>query len=259
MAPINLPNGNEVSEIVLPNGNTASEVIAPDGSTVFGAIPDSALYQFPFGERSDSTLVEKLENADGTANGLTNVSGNWYDGYAEESDGTDDYGDLGTWGDFATYLDTSATVLLTVQTTDTGVFLGKTQNNISRLELGVSGSGGIVFDIRDNNGDTVAIETDESHNDGSKKRVGMVQRGDSVSDMEIWINGSEEPTSVKTEGTSSLVSDDSWTTSIYSHAQNVDGNDVRDRITATMDKIIPCTSDLTSQEIQDDYNAQPWT
>jgi hypothetical protein len=44
MAPINLPNGNEVSEIVLPDGSSASEVIAPDGSTVFSAIPDSNLY-----------------------------------------------------------------------------------------------------------------------------------------------------------------------------------------------------------------------
>jgi len=44
MAPINLPDGTEVSEIVLPDGSTASEVLAPDGSTVFGnAIPDKSL------------------------------------------------------------------------------------------------------------------------------------------------------------------------------------------------------------------------
>jgi len=44
MAPINLPDGTEVSEVILPDGSTASEVIAPDGRTVFGnAIPDSGL------------------------------------------------------------------------------------------------------------------------------------------------------------------------------------------------------------------------
>jgi len=43
MAPINLPDGSQVSEIVLPDGSTASEVLAPDGSTVFSAIPDSAV------------------------------------------------------------------------------------------------------------------------------------------------------------------------------------------------------------------------
>jgi hypothetical protein len=42
MAPINLPDGSQVSEIVLPDGSTASEVLAPDGSTVFSAIPDQA-------------------------------------------------------------------------------------------------------------------------------------------------------------------------------------------------------------------------
>jgi len=46
MAPINLPDGTEVSEVILPDGATASEVIAPDGSTVFGGIPDSVEYQF---------------------------------------------------------------------------------------------------------------------------------------------------------------------------------------------------------------------
>jgi len=43
MAPINLPDGSQVSEIVLPDGSTASEVLAPDGSTVFSAIPDSVV------------------------------------------------------------------------------------------------------------------------------------------------------------------------------------------------------------------------
>jgi len=46
MAPINLPDGTEVSEIVLPDGSTASEVLAPDGSTVFSAIPESVVSQY---------------------------------------------------------------------------------------------------------------------------------------------------------------------------------------------------------------------
>jgi len=44
MAPINLPDGTEVSEVILPDGSTASEVVAPDGTQVFGsAIPDSVV------------------------------------------------------------------------------------------------------------------------------------------------------------------------------------------------------------------------
>jgi hypothetical protein len=44
MAPINLPNGNEVSEVILPDGSSATEVIGPDGQTVFDVgVPDFAL------------------------------------------------------------------------------------------------------------------------------------------------------------------------------------------------------------------------
>jgi len=46
MAPINLPDGTEVSEVILPDGATASEVVAPDGSTVFSAIPDGVVDNF---------------------------------------------------------------------------------------------------------------------------------------------------------------------------------------------------------------------
>jgi hypothetical protein len=40
MAPINLPDGTEVSEVILPDGASASAVIGPDGNTVFSTIPD---------------------------------------------------------------------------------------------------------------------------------------------------------------------------------------------------------------------------
>jgi len=49
MAPINLPDGTEVSEVILPDGATASEVIAPDGSTVFSAIPGTEVDRFERG------------------------------------------------------------------------------------------------------------------------------------------------------------------------------------------------------------------
>jgi len=62
MAPINLPDGTEVSEIVLPDGSTASEVIAPDGSTVFGGIPDSVVAQV------DATQLSGFSDGDTVTN-----------------------------------------------------------------------------------------------------------------------------------------------------------------------------------------------
>jgi len=59
MAPINLPDGTEVSEVILPDGASASEVVAPDGSTVFSAIPDSgALHQWNFTEGTGTTVAD---------------------------------------------------------------------------------------------------------------------------------------------------------------------------------------------------------
>jgi hypothetical protein len=70
MAPINLPDGSQVSEIVLPNGATASEVIAPDGSTVFSAIPDSAITHYDMEDTDDiSTLNDRWGGNDATLNG----------------------------------------------------------------------------------------------------------------------------------------------------------------------------------------------
>jgi len=71
MAPINLPDGSQVSEIVLPDGSTASEVLAPDGSTVFGnAIPDSGLlHNWDVQSQSSADpLVDQESNNDLTAN-----------------------------------------------------------------------------------------------------------------------------------------------------------------------------------------------
>jgi len=64
MAPINLPDGSQVSEIVLPDGSTASEVLAPDGSRVFGGTPDSGVAQYQF----EQDVTDSFNNNDGTDN-----------------------------------------------------------------------------------------------------------------------------------------------------------------------------------------------
>jgi len=74
MAPINLPDGTEVSEVILPDGASASEVIAPDGSAVFGnAIPDSGDLQAHY----DATELG-LSNNDPVSE-WPDISGNGYD------------------------------------------------------------------------------------------------------------------------------------------------------------------------------------
>jgi len=73
MAPINLPDGSQVSEIVLPDGSTASEVLAPDGSTVFSAIPDSGDLQARFAAKDESF------NDGESVTTITDQTGNGFD------------------------------------------------------------------------------------------------------------------------------------------------------------------------------------
>jgi len=82
MAPINLPDGSQVSEIVLPDGSTASEVLAPDGSRVFPAIPDFGLYHryetkdMSVSDGTDSNYPDQEASADLTAQKITNNTSN---------------------------------------------------------------------------------------------------------------------------------------------------------------------------------------
>ena len=71
--PIFTPDGTEVEEVILPDGSEASEVIAPDGTVVFerDVIPDSvALYLFD--EGSGSTFGDSDGDADGSF-----INGSW--------------------------------------------------------------------------------------------------------------------------------------------------------------------------------------
>jgi len=79
MAPINLPDGTEVSEVTLPDGASASAVIAPDGTTVFGSvIPDKGIARWTLdsGDVTSSTITDVWYENDGTIEtSLTEVSG----------------------------------------------------------------------------------------------------------------------------------------------------------------------------------------
>jgi len=75
MAPINLPDGSQVSEIVLPDGSTASEVLAPDGSTVFSAIPDSAVAQLNAKQLSGFSDGDTITNRPDQTGNLSDLTG----------------------------------------------------------------------------------------------------------------------------------------------------------------------------------------
>jgi len=122
MAPINLPDGSQVSEIVLPDGSTASEVLAPDGSTVFGnAIPDNPIGHFDATELSlsDGSSVSTWPDESSEGNDLSAGTAPTYrssginSNPSVEFDGTNDFLDVGT-----TTFPSPRTVVMAVEHTD---------------------------------------------------------------------------------------------------------------------------------------------
>jgi len=114
MAPINLPDGTEVSEVILPDGSTASEVIAPDGRTGFGAIPDSVVNRLPLNEGSGTFVEASVGSADGTLNN----GGTWVDDSAYPNGTAPAFNDADN--DYATWTPRSTTPITWTVGVDVG-------------------------------------------------------------------------------------------------------------------------------------------
>jgi hypothetical protein len=156
MAPINTPNGNEVSEIVLPNGNPASEVIAPDGTQVFGAIPDSGDHQWYVDEGSGATLNDSVGSVSATINGATwEADSAAVGGQRLSHDGIDDYWET----DSSLQLD-SATIFGWVRPADFTSF----SNQFASWGSDINGSGsGFYIDTEDTEGEILVAANDNDN------------------------------------------------------------------------------------------------
>jgi len=230
------------------------------------AIPDSGVYQYEFGQRSNSTLKEEIQGADGTANnGLANVSGTWVGDAAEDGDGTDDYGsltDLTEANFIANNIDGTFSILVTVQTTETSssTIIGAYDQPIElQLSLNNNSSNETEFRLQDATDNRGIVSGSTAINDGNKYRISFIKRGnDPSTNWEIWINGSED-TVTEESGLSRFGHDgSSLSYPVYSHALNRGGS-IEQYANATIDNIILCETDLSSTEVSDDYNSQPWS
>ena len=268
MPPIRKGDGTPVT----PKG--ISQVRTGDGRILFDgvAIPDSALLHFPFRERSDSTLVEEIGGYDGTANGLTNVSGNWWDGYAEDGDGVDAYGDLGDWTEvnFGERLVGEWGLAFTLETTDDGVeALGtdrSSEENATWLFVMRIGSGsvpsnkiGLSLEDKENNGNRQVIASSSDVNDGGKYRIMVGGDGSSANNKVMFVNGTDETNIEQDEGDHSSNANSNFDQSIYSHALNNANGDAINNLDGVIDNVIPLDSKPTDTVAQNDYNSQPWS
>jgi hypothetical protein len=248
------PSGAGIYQISLKNQVIEIEVTD---------IPDSTIYRWKLDDVATGTATDSVGTADGTVDGVSSVSNLWQEGSAGDGDGQDDYIDLNsTLPDFQSNITSGYTIATTVQTTAT-----------SEINAFGSGNGSFndIFALRLNRAgvtDDWQVEyqsSDQSFryganfdwSDGAKHRV--VSRFDSSNTgdnrVEIYDNTSAQSAAVEKEDS---LDSPSITSNFYMFARNSAGSPTS-YFDGILDDFIIYNKPLTIQEIQDDYNLQPWT
>ena len=231
------------------------------------AIPDSAIYHLPILERSDDTIVEELQDEDALAVGTTNVSNDWWEGYAEEGDGTDyiewttlpDLAELRQNGDFS--------ILFTVDDlTDRGVIFG-TRNSANDNNLIILNDDGhfdsdpdvLNLSLRGDSGNTVTVSGSTNITDGGRYRCVVTCTGmDNVGGWQFFVNGSEESMSVENDSGEGDSLSDTLDDEVTILAENFAGS-IERFVSGIVDNIIVTDDIVDSTTVEDDYNSQPWS
>jgi hypothetical protein len=229
------------------------------------AIPDSALLHYPMLSRGGNTIDEQLENADGTANGTTNVQnqGKWWEDYAESGDGTDDYIATTDWSGVSFDSKSDWYIAFTIQGSGWSsgdTYLGQSDlaTNGLLIQTGSSGTTGNVYvRVQDGGNNTLAAYTDETVDDGNPHRIIVDKTADDAGDIQIYIDDSA---ATMNTGANQAFSTSNWSFqyAVYFLAENNQGAD-ETNIDAIIDNVIVGEGSLTSQERTDDYNRQPWS
>jgi len=220
--------------------------------------------QWPLDDGSGSTDEDSAGSADMTLNGVSWVNDTNYVGdYAGSGDGSNDYGDVGTLGDFgSSVIPNDFAIAFTVKTTDpTGFFFGKFRGSghtDMQCDLGDAASDGVLsFLIQDDNENNIRVNSDGARfDDGSLHRIGIAKRGSSASDMQLYDNGSPISTAVGLSDSPSTWSD--FNNPLYFWARNLDsGGD--GYLDGEMDNIKIVEGTWEDSDFQDDYDSQPWS
>lgn len=236
------------------NGITITE----DGTVQTGSeIPDSARYHVPMNDRGGTTVEEILQNDDGTAQGTTNVSGNWYNGYAEEGDGQDDWiefpDEMANWIHTELY---DFGLAFTLETNDAGQF-GAYNQDISEWTLIRIEDDHIRIEFRDGDDNRARIRSDGGYDDGQKRRFFFYIEDLETMDGDLYINGNAQNVGVTNDSINPSAVNN-LNIGFWLFELNRDGDPFGDVYAGIMDNFV-VYDDPSSQDIQDDYDAQPWS
>jgi len=202
----------------------------------------------------NATVEDSIGGAEGENNGITSVAGDWAGGSAGEGDGNSHIL-TSTLGGFGSGMDSDFAVAFSIQTTDTDNprILGVENVDDNTALEAVLGNQGeneaeIVLNDSDNNFTIVYGSTNVA--DEGKYRIVFNKTGSTASDIEIWVNQSEDNITNAFDQGQTGFSD--FDTELALFALNESG-DVRNEINGVIDDICLFSDSLTQAEIES-YN-----
>jgi len=234
---------------------TDVQEITVDGQTVFTAeppIPSSAIHRYKLDEGSGTTATDSIGSRDGTINNASYVSGNFQGGFALDFDGATTSVVFGP-----PVLSGSGAIGITVvfddtQSTQYIVSGGQQSNNPISYQLIIRDSQDhleiLTFDGSNNVFSSVSMS---QFNTTDKFRILFQSDGN---EFEIYSNGVLVST-VDSSGNGFL----NLNTTAALGAQVKGGSFLTNRFDGKLDDMIIYSTDLTASEIQQDFDAQPWS
>ena len=218
-------------------------------------IPDSAIYRYPFAERSDDTLVEEIQGENGTAVELTNVTGNWTENHAERGDGTN-YGSLVAFSE--TEFSGPFSLEFSFESTDdSDKRIGGVKEGSQRIVLRIR-EGNLAIQTSDIDNESIIVETTESFATGSQKHI-VIGWDDFVDadTYDIYVD-TVENSNVAFDQSPSAGNLTDYTEPFFTHAKNDDGSKL-DGIDADIGFWQFHDERLSQSQVDDLYNSLPWT
>ena len=229
--------------------------------------PEKTLYQYPIRSRSDSTIVETISSTNATAQGSVNVEGDFWGGYAERGDGSTSYFEfpnaIAQWADTTSQQWMAFTV---DNATSDGHFISLMKSlyegGYERYQIHKSGSeihfqSGMEGRPYANN--YYSAKTTSGPLTSGKHRI--VFQKTATNSADLWVDGNQIGLSESTkDGGWEAFHGNPYKIHVGGLATLDETNTPQNHLDADLDNVMFGTNgtNLTSTEIQNDYEAQPW-
>jgi len=247
MIPPTSIDGTDITGATI-DGTDVTEITI-DGDTVFSAeapIPSSAIHRFKIDEGSGTTLNDDIGSYDGTINGASFISGNFQGGFALKNNGTDT----------VTFPSNSIVSIsnpfsygVTFEVTDPSDFGEVIAHSESATNqyfgIGLSTDNDIYSYIRD--GGTVL---NPNYFVNTNEKVRCLTTWDGSNNLNFYVDKAPQ---VK-NNTNRFPTDSGVGLKFFELVSGGSGS-----AGVNIDDVIFYNSELTTAEIEQDYDAQPWT